>query len=227
MPGKRIHIFGNLSALSQENTLIPDPNLPEIIARRSTPGILIFTFHNELVYINAEAREMLSSEWPNGNSSSRRRSSTVYIPEVVTNLCNQLKQLAASSNSGTAPSSPDLSRTPSILALSTSGSNPCSFRAFFLSNSQNGTFEASYILILIERISPTKKFDLHKITKQYRLSLREIEVIELLIRGYKNKEIADKLCVCVYTVEGHLKKIMKKMQVGNRTSILAKLLEGL
>ena len=237
MKGEGIHIFGNLSILSQEreDSGSPDPNLSAVIARRTTPGILIFTFHNNLVYANAEAREMLRPAGSIGNSSAHRRrpttSPTTWIPDTVTRLCSQLKQLVTSSKPLSKPLEgsfrPEHSQTPSVLALAATGSKPYSLRAFFLSNGQNGAWDNTYTLILVERISPTKKLNLNKTGKHFRLSQREIEVIGLLIQGLKNKEMAEKLCVCVYTVEGHLKKIMKKMQVGNRTSILAKLLEGM
>ena len=174
------HIFENLSILSQEreSVISPYPSLSEVIARRTTPGILIFTFQHDLVYINAEAGQMLRSAGANGGGSSRRSSAT-YIPEVVTNLCNQLKQLVTSPNQRPDTTRLGYSQTPSLPALSTTGARPCSLRAFFLSNSQNGTSEDAYILILIERISPSKKLDLNRTAKQYRLSRREVEVVRL------------------------------------------------
>jgi len=80
-------------------------------------------------------------------------------------------------------------------------------------------------LVLIERVSNTRKINIKNAGQRYRLSKRETEVISLLVMGYKNKEIADKLYICVYTIEDHLKKIMKKMRVKNRTSVFAKLLD--
>ncbi|MGH7274811.1 MAG: response regulator transcription factor, partial [Nitrospiria bacterium] len=200
------------------------PSLPQLIAQRTTPGILIFTTTQELVYINAEAHRVLISFGGNGNSSLRRQMVPLSIPETVTNLCHQLKLMVSSSKAEAYD--PQQSHTPSVLALSTTGSEAYTFRGFFLSNHQRGTHEGGYILVLIERVSPTKKINLNKAAQGFKLSKREIEVVELLILGHKNKEIAERLCVGVYTIEDHLKNIMKKMQVGNRTSILAKLLEA-
>ena len=219
-----LHIFENLGILSRETLPAKYPNLPQLIAQRTTPGILIFTASHELVYFNAEARKVLIPFGIKGNSSLDQQVAPLSIPETVTNLCHQLKLIVSPLKPETLDT--DRATTPSAQALSTTGSESYSFRAFFLSNQQQGTHEGGYILVLIERVSPAKKINLNKAVQRYRLSKREIDVLEVLILGRKNKEIAERLCLCVYTIEDHLKKIMKKMQVGNRTSILAKLLDA-
>lgn len=222
---KGLHIFGNLTIQSQEVTPAHFSNLPEVIAQRTTPGILIFNSNKELVYINSEAREVLVSIGSNGKSPTSRRVVPLQIPDVVTDLCDRLKLMVSAYKPQPAVS--EQAKTPSALALSTTGSEAYSFRAFFLSNNQYDANEGAYVLILIERVSTTtKKVNLQKASQRYKLSKREIEVVELLILGHKNKEIADRLCVCVYTIEDHIKKVMKKMGVRNRTSVIAKLLES-
>jgi DNA-binding CsgD family transcriptional regulator len=221
---KGLDIFGNLSILSRETVLSKYPNLPEMIAQRTTPGILIFMAGGEPLYINAEAREVLLSMGIKGHSTRQQQETAVSIPETVTNLCNQLKRMVSSNKPELTGSGP--ARTPSILALSSTGTDVYSFRAFFLSNNHYNPSGGGYILVLVERASPSKKINVQKAAKIFRLSRRETEVLELVLQGLKNKEIAPRLCVCVYTIEDHIKKIMKKMQVGNRTSIFAKLLES-
>jgi DNA-binding NarL/FixJ family response regulator len=61
------------------------------------------------------------------------------------------------------------------------------------------------------RSSATTKPDLFK------LSPREEELLELLSKGYSNKEIADKLQLSVETVRSYLKHIYEKMHVRSRT----------
>ena len=222
---KDLDIFGNLSILSRETVLSKYPNLPEVIAQRSTPGILIFTASGELLYINTEARGLVKPFSGDGNgSSSPQQNESLSIPETLTNLCNQLKHMVLS-HKLEAPHR-KRSQTPSVLAVATLGPEIYSFRAFLLSQDQDDLNEGAYILVLIERVSPSKKkINIDKTRQRFNLTNRESEVVELLLLGLKNKEIADRLSVCVYTIEDHLKKIMKKMQVGNRTSIFAKLLQ--
>jgi DNA-binding CsgD family transcriptional regulator len=48
------------------------------------------------------------------------------------------------------------------------------------------------------------------------LTIREKEVIRLLAKGYEDKQIAQELCISLYTVKGHLKNIYAKLSVSNR-----------
>lgn len=54
------------------------------------------------------------------------------------------------------------------------------------------------------------------------LSHREIEVLELVARGFQNKEIADILAITVHTVKHHLNQMFRKMQANSRAELLAK-----
>lgn len=50
-------------------------------------------------------------------------------------------------------------------------------------------------------------------TKRYKLSPREIEIIQLIKQGKSTKEIADALFLSVFTVETHRKNMFKKLNV--------------
>lgn len=54
------------------------------------------------------------------------------------------------------------------------------------------------------------------------LTRRENEILELLGKGYGNKEIAEKLSVSVYTVRTHVYNIYEKLHVRNRVEALNK-----
>jgi DNA-binding NarL/FixJ family response regulator len=54
------------------------------------------------------------------------------------------------------------------------------------------------------------------------LSPREERVLELLSKGYSNKEIADQLELSVDTVRSHLKHVYVKMHVRSRTEAVAR-----
>lgn len=53
------------------------------------------------------------------------------------------------------------------------------------------------------------------------LTNRETEVVQELIKGKSNKQISAQLGLSEYTVENHLRRIYKKFDVHNRTSLLA------
>jgi len=52
------------------------------------------------------------------------------------------------------------------------------------------------------------------------LSEREKEVLQLAARGLSNQDIAEKLCISVRTVQGHINSIFHKLGVGSRTEAI-------
>jgi DNA-binding NarL/FixJ family response regulator len=54
------------------------------------------------------------------------------------------------------------------------------------------------------------------------LSKRENELLELLARGYRYKEIADKLFLSIETIRTHIRNIYRKLEVQSRTEALNK-----
>src|SRR5207248_9276111 len=55
-----------------------------------------------------------------------------------------------------------------------------------------------------------------------KLSAREREVLELVVHGFSNKEIADRLSVTVEAIRWHLKHIYNKLHVHSRTEAALK-----
>jgi DNA-binding NarL/FixJ family response regulator len=54
------------------------------------------------------------------------------------------------------------------------------------------------------------------------LSDREMEVLKLAAKGLSNQDIAEKLCLSIRTVQGHLGHIFNKLQVGSRTEAVVR-----
>ncbi|TXK74533.1 response regulator transcription factor [Paenibacillus sp. N3.4] len=52
------------------------------------------------------------------------------------------------------------------------------------------------------------------------LSEREKEVVELLVKGYTNQEIATDLHITEVTVKKHLTAVFRKLNVRNRTQLV-------
>jgi DNA-binding NarL/FixJ family response regulator len=57
------------------------------------------------------------------------------------------------------------------------------------------------------------------------LSDREIEVLKLAAKGLSNQDIAERLCLSIRTVQGHLGHIFNKLQVGSRTEAVVRALK--
>jgi len=56
------------------------------------------------------------------------------------------------------------------------------------------------------------------------LTDREIEVLEQIVAGKSNREIADQLCITVHTVKAHVANIIQKLAVDDRTQAAVKAL---
>jgi len=56
----------------------------------------------------------------------------------------------------------------------------------------------------------------------FALSQREMEVLQLLVDGLSNQEIADKLCLGTETIKTHMRHIMRKLSVSDRTQAAIK-----
>jgi len=77
--------------------------------------------------------------------------------------------------------------------------------------------------ILPDYISTNKLLSEEKPVNDNPLTNREREILELLMKGMKNKEIADALYLSVHTVKTHMQNIFKKMDVTNRMSLYHKI----
>lgn len=58
------------------------------------------------------------------------------------------------------------------------------------------------------------------------LSPRELEVLEMVADRMTNREIAERLCLSVYTVKNHVHRILHKLEVGDRKEAVAKAYEN-
>lgn len=58
----------------------------------------------------------------------------------------------------------------------------------------------------------------------YVLSDRESEILDLIAKGLRNKEIAAQLCIAEKTVKNHVSNILKALQVNSRTEAAMKAL---
>jgi two-component system, NarL family, response regulator len=62
---------------------------------------------------------------------------------------------------------------------------------------------------------------MHRLRNTAGLTSREVEVLEGLATGLRNKEIAAKLNISEETVQAHMKRIFAKLEVHDRTAALA------
>ena len=77
--------------------------------------------------------------------------------------------------------------------------------------------------VLVEPIGnpQTAGVDLEKAKGLFRLSKREVDVVEVLVSGGTDKEIAQRLGISVETVRAYLKSVRAKLGVTTRTAVVS------
>ena len=65
--------------------------------------------------------------------------------------------------------------------------------------------------------------DVQAFGRRYRLSARENQIVELVVRGQGNREIAQTLGIEIATAKKHLGRIFDKVGVDSRAQLMAKL----
>jgi len=84
-------------------------------------------------------------------------------------------------------------------------------RAAFLGRS---TLSPEAATALIHATRPTKQ-------PSFDLTEREREVLNLVVQGHSNQQIADAMVITVATVKAHISNILSKMEVSSRTEAIA------
>lgn len=62
--------------------------------------------------------------------------------------------------------------------------------------------------------------------KQFNLTKRESEIIQLIKNNFTNQQIADKLYLSIYTVETHRKNIMQKLGLSHPAALMKFIIEN-
>ncbi len=87
----------------------------------------------------------------------------------------------------------------------------------------NAILPHSHLHMPVPRALPTQEERLNAFIQKYELSLRENEVLNLIIEGDSNGEISEKLFISENTVKFHVRNILKKTRCSNRTELITAL----
>lgn len=74
---------------------------------------------------------------------------------------------------------------------------------------------AAQVLKMFSQLTPVAE-------KDYNLTDREKEVLQLLVNGYSYKMIASEMFIAIDTVRSHIKKIYEKLHVNSKSEAVAK-----
>ena len=75
------------------------------------------------------------------------------------------------------------------------------------------------LLISFKESSTLGEIDYDFIREKHKLTKREMHIVQLIVHGYTNKQIAKDLFLSHFTVANHLKHIYAKTKVKSRTEL--------
>lgn len=82
-----------------------------------------------------------------------------------------------------------------------------------------------FLIVQCEEYPRRACLDLRHAQEYYKITKREADIVRLLFKGLKNKEIAESLFISERTVKNHLQNIGEKVGASNRTEIIYKIIQ--
>ena len=230
----------------QQISSIDDEELYSLIRRRAQPGVLILSAVGKVVYSNQYARKFLekliakpnvpgqtapalpkltkTKEGQGPAAQKLENQDGLSMPDMVYELYDHFsKSLVRQVDKPNDSIETIDGEKPTVNRICIHGGMVYLLRALQLRQHGSGGARAE-IMILVERVSEGVRVD--QIGEATKMTPRESEVVQLLLEGKTNKEVA--LCIEIgeYTVKDHIKRIMKKLEVTTRAGIVAKVLQS-
>jgi DNA-binding CsgD family transcriptional regulator len=105
----------------------------------------------------------------------------------------------------------------------TSGRRRYVCRTFHIDCTIKNVTQPALALLLDRNSSGSHALD--NVSKQFQLTDRERETVELLLQGLTSKEIANRMAISPNTVKAFLRLVMVKMGVSTRSGIVGRIVE--
>jgi DNA-binding CsgD family transcriptional regulator len=189
----------------------------DIIKKRALAGVMIFNAGKDLIYVNEEAKKILRKLIEvKDRDNSASLSPGAEVPEEVLSLCDELISSRTEENSD---------HKAFIYKNIVSNDEDYFMRAIPI-HRISGADDASHIMVTVERFSTRLRADIKKVGSRFDLTRRETQVLKGVARGKTNKDISRVLFISEHTVKDHVRNIMQKMGVNNRSLLICRVFES-
>ena len=182
-----------------------------IADKRMGPGIMMLSSTMQLLYSDRRTWELLGCI----NKAPSITLTYGMLPPMVTELCSEILDLL---KVRTEANDWEQFRVKRVLG---GPERPLLVCGFGLPEQEGSK---SRILITIEELGRRQQAVIDQARGLFRLTAREVAVVEHLLKGWTNKEIANALRVTEQTVKEHIKHIMAKTKTSTRTAVLVQVL---
>jgi DNA-binding NarL/FixJ family response regulator len=189
-----------------------DYHVESIAEKRGEPGILILNSSMQLIFKNSKATELCEQI----NKVHTGKAASGVLPVSVAEFCSEVLKILLVRNH-----SKDWEefRVKRILG---DPKRPVLLWAVAIPDQQGA--QITQILVMMEAIGRRQQVISLQAEASFNLTERESNVVQGLLKGWTNKEIANELGVLEQTVKEHIRHIMEKTRTTTRTGILVKVL---
>ena len=189
-----------------------DHHLESIAEKRAGPGILLLSSSMQLMYRDRRTWELCAQI----NKEQNGATANGVLPTAVVELCSEImKTLQVRTDA----KDWEHFRMKRIIG---DPKRPILIRGVGLPD-RSGIQQAR-ILVTMEEVGRRHAGVTDQAKEMFRLTEREVAVVQNLLKGWTNKEIANELGVTEQTVKEHIKHIMEKTKTTTRTGILVQVL---
>lgn len=185
----------------------PNPEYQALAEEHVSPGFLILSSSLNLLYRDEQAWKLCGII----NRSQEGKSATGVLPQAVLQVCTQIAALLRSRN---------IQNTEELQIKQVVADRRTEILILAAGLPDAKDPDRSEILVLLEEISRPSAPLLRSAKKRFHFTDREVSVVQHLLKGMTNKEIANEMDVTEQTVKEHIKNVMKKTKTLTRTAIL-------
>ena len=183
-----------------------------IAEKRVGPGILMLTSSMQLLYRDRRSWELCAQV----NKHQSGKAANGVLPPAVADLCVKIMKALQ-----VRPEAKDWEQFQ-LRRIVGDPKRPILLCGLGLPDTTGS--QQSRILIMMEEIGRRQESATEEAKERFHLTDREMQVVQNLLKGWTNKEIANELGVTEQTVKEHIKHIMEKTQTTTRTGILVQVI---
>lgn len=212
----RLKSIGNIDLFKTDEKY--NFKLTDILRKRQRPLLLLLNRDGQLMFSSVPATPVANP------TQSTRPTDAVFTQSLIDQALVEAQRLfkqQAQQPGADVVEQLTINKPGERCALIILGNGFFCLRLFSL---QNGRAERGEMYAaLVEAISKPKgeSVDINKVRGLFRLSKREVDVLNALISGGTDKEIATQLAVSVETVRAYLKSIRAKLGAKTRTAVVS------
>jgi DNA-binding CsgD family transcriptional regulator len=180
----------------------------EIAAKRVAPGVLFLTASLELIYNDQHSRHLCAVL----NHAQGVKTARGLLPPAVLEVCGEVAQLMKTAR--TSVRAQDLQ----VRQLVPHPDTPVLIWGIGLPDPNNP--DEGRILVLMEESQRHPTALLRAAQQRFMLTDRDTEVLQHLLKGWTNKEIANAMHIGEQAVKEHIRKLMSKTRSRTRAALV-------